>query len=56
MSKPIPGGKTLDIVLIDTIQLCGNVYALGQQPVGPADKAAAKMQWSWIERTLNDSE
>ncbi|XP_060555171.1 tartrate-resistant acid phosphatase type 5-like isoform X2 [Ruditapes philippinarum] len=55
VSETIPGGKTLDIVLIDTIQLCGNVFALGVQPAGPADKKAAEAQWAWIEQTLNKS-
>lgn len=53
--KTITGGRTLDIILIDTIQLCGNVYAMGQQPVGPADVRAAENQWTWIEKNLNES-
>ncbi|XP_045156966.2 tartrate-resistant acid phosphatase type 5-like [Mercenaria mercenaria] len=56
VTQPIPGGRTLDILLIDTIQLCGNVYALDQPPVGPADLKAAEDQWKWIERSLNESQ
>lgn len=51
-STSISSGPTLDLLLIDTIQLCGNVYTVDMQPAGPADPAKAEAQWSWLEDQL----
>ena len=53
----IPGGKTLDIIMLDTIQLCGNTksdFAEGQ-PQGPTDFLMADSQWTWLEQQLATS-
>ena len=53
----IPGGKTLDIVMLDTIQLCGNTksdFAEGQ-PQGPTNLLMANSQWAWLEQQLATS-
>lgn len=54
---PIPGGATVDIVMIDTVLLCGNTRHdfIGDQPKGPKDIKAAEDQWSWIEKQLETS-
>ena len=51
----LPSGPSLDLLLIDTVQLCGNVYTIEQQPAGPADVAKAEEQWAWIEAELKQS-
>ncbi|XP_052778259.1 tartrate-resistant acid phosphatase type 5-like [Mya arenaria] len=54
-TAPIAGGRTVEVVMIDTILLCGNVYTLRGQPVGPDDKAAAEAHFRWIEEALSQS-
>ncbi|KAL4237005.1 Tartrate-resistant acid phosphatase type 5 [Mactra antiquata] len=53
----IPGGKTVDIVMIDTILLCGNTKHdfLGDQPKRPDNIKASEDQWTWIELQLQIS-
>ena len=50
----IPGGAALDIVMLDTVLLCGNTKYDSEhdQPVGPEDLAVADSQWQWIEQQL----
>jgi tartrate-resistant acid phosphatase type 5 len=53
-------GATVEIVMIDTIQLCGNSDDdfLHKQPKMPNDPKARKIaddQWAWIEKTLSAS-
>ena len=57
MRFPIPGGATVDIVMIDTILLCGNTRHdfVGDQPKGPKDLKVADDQWAWIETQLKSS-
>ncbi|KAH3695861.1 hypothetical protein DPMN_083319 [Dreissena polymorpha] len=50
-----PGGRSVDVILIDTIVLCGNVYDSHVPPVGPADSGAAAAQWAWLEESLKQS-
>lgn len=54
---PIPGGKTVDIIMIDTILLCGNTKHdwEGDQPHGPTNLKMAEDQWTWIELQLQAS-
>ena len=52
-----PGDTTLDIIMLDTILLCGNTKYDSEhdQPVGPEDQTPAESQWQWIEQQLADS-
>ena len=54
----IPGGGSIDILMLDTITLCGNTksdfdYA---QPLGPASVKDAEDQWAWLDQQLALSE
>lgn len=53
----IPGGKSLDIVMLDTVLLCGNTKYDSEhdQPIGPEDVFLAESQWAWIEQQLESS-
>ena len=47
---------TVDIVMIDTIQLCGRLPDTGRvTPQGPDDEDEAQKTWSWIEGKLRSS-
>lgn len=61
-------GTTVDFIMIDTIILCGNtrdvqnggfidmIFAdVEADPIHPKDPEAAKIQWEWIEKELNNS-
>jgi len=50
-------GHTVGLVMIDTVQLCGNSDhdVLGLQPKGPLDVSSAEKQWDFIEKSLNAS-
>lgn len=54
---PVPGGKTVDIVMIDTVLLCGNTKHdwVGDQPHGPTNMKMSEDQWTWIELQLQSS-
>ena len=48
---------TVDIIMIDTVVLCGNSdhdYKL-LQPNGPKNLKDAEAQWLWIEKQLKES-
>lgn len=51
------GDVRVDIVMIDTVVLCGNSDDRESgAPLGPArDDVAAEKQWRWIEKTLASS-
>ncbi|XP_064604174.1 tartrate-resistant acid phosphatase type 5-like [Liolophura sinensis] len=54
----IPGTSlTVDIVMIDTVILCGNTDSdFSQKPLrGPSDVDDAEKQWDWIGKTLQAS-
>jgi len=57
LSYKIPPNQTMDIVMIDTIVLCGNTGydKFHQQPQGPENPAAADKQLSWIQKTMKSS-
>lgn len=57
ITKSVPGGKTLDILMLDTVILCGQVYLLNGQPVVGyvTDKNSAEREWKWLEDNLKDS-
>ncbi|KAH3695879.1 tartrate-resistant acid phosphatase type 5-like [Dreissena polymorpha] len=57
LSFPIPGGKKVDIIMIDTVLLCGNTgYDVeGDQPHGPTNIKASDDQWTWIDLQLQSS-
>ncbi|KAH3695862.1 hypothetical protein DPMN_083320 [Dreissena polymorpha] len=57
LSFPIPGGKKVDIIMIDTVLLCGNTgYDVeGDQPHGPTDIKASDDQWTWLDLQLQSS-
>ncbi|XP_060066880.1 tartrate-resistant acid phosphatase type 5-like [Ylistrum balloti] len=57
LSLTVPGGANLDIIMIDTILLCGNtgMDQDGAQPKGPTDFKAADDQWTWISSMLQSS-
>ncbi|XP_078371357.1 tartrate-resistant acid phosphatase type 5-like [Oculina patagonica] len=57
-SWKIPGSdKDLQLVLIDTVLLCGNSGddELHAQPEGPESIEDAEDQWDWLESTLRSS-
>jgi len=47
----------MDLVLIDTIQLCGNIISDGhtEGPMGAENLNDAEQQWQWIEEALKAS-
>ncbi|CAJ0592706.1 unnamed protein product [Cylicocyclus nassatus] len=59
------GNTTVDVLMIDTIQLCGNtanvknarIWDILRQhpPLGPENKTLADQQWAWIDRTMQAS-
>ncbi|CAG2193605.1 ACP5 [Mytilus edulis] len=58
LNFPIPGSQmTVDIIMIDTILLCGNSDHdfLGKQPKGPANQKVADDQLTWIEKQIQTS-
>ncbi|XP_069129879.1 tartrate-resistant acid phosphatase type 5-like [Argopecten irradians] len=54
MSLAVPDGATMDIIMIDTVLLCGNTGhdQYEAQPEGPSDVKMAASQWEWIENML----
>ncbi|XP_045157761.2 tartrate-resistant acid phosphatase type 5-like [Mercenaria mercenaria] len=57
-TRTLPGGKVLDILMLDTIVLCGNTYGRpdgGQGVKGPKSVYRAEKEWTWIEQNLKDS-
>lgn len=58
LSMPIPGSaSTVDIIMIDTVTLCGNTKsdASSEPPSGPDDVQLAEDQWAWLESKLQAS-
>ncbi|KAK6179462.1 hypothetical protein SNE40_011817 [Patella caerulea] len=58
LSFTVPGtSDTVDIVMIDTVSLCGNVLDdfHGYQPKAPENLKVAEDQWTWIEEKLAKS-
>lgn len=54
----VPGTNlTMDVVMIDTVQLCGNSDhdIKGKLPTGPKDSKVALDQWQWIEQQISSS-
>ncbi|XP_060589225.1 tartrate-resistant acid phosphatase type 5-like [Ruditapes philippinarum] len=53
----LPGGKVLDLLLLDTTILCGNTIETpyGNRVLGPDNVNAANLQWSWIKHSLKKS-
>ena len=52
----IPGtNKTMKLIMIDTVQLCGNSGVDGTQPQGPEDPESSEEQWRWLEKELATS-
>jgi tartrate-resistant acid phosphatase type 5 len=54
----IPGGKIVDIIMLDTILLCGNTAHdfVGDQPHGPDNMKMSEDQWTWLELQLMASQ
>jgi len=52
-----PDGAIVDIIMIDTVQLCGNsdTDMLGLKPTGPVSQQKAEDQWQFIEDSLKNS-
>uniref|UniRef100_A0A8R1HRR5 Tartrate-resistant acid phosphatase type 5 n=1 Tax=Caenorhabditis japonica TaxID=281687 RepID=A0A8R1HRR5_CAEJA len=60
-------GTHIDFVMIDTIELCGNTKDIqnagfvdmlrneSHDPKGPVNLTAAEEQWTWLERSLEES-
>jgi len=47
---------TVDIIMIDTVELCGRLPPSGiVQPLAPDNVTAAEEQWSWINQVLKNS-
>jgi len=47
---------SVDIIMIDTVQLCGRLPSNGLvTPIGPDDKIEAEKTWKWIENKLHSS-
>ena len=47
----------MDIIILDTILLCGNTksdFVYGQPP-GPSSVSVAEEQWEWLEKQLSTS-
>ena len=57
VNYPVPGGKSIDIIMVDTILLCGNTESdfTFEQPSGPVNKKGAEEQWAWLEKQLASS-
>ena len=60
LSFPIPGGKKVDVIMLDTILLCGNTGhdEAHDQPTKPTDLRGvrrAEDQWAWLEQQLKTS-
>lgn len=57
VSYKVPGGKSLDIFMLDTVLLCGNTRSDFDYmpPEGPSDPAGAEEQWAWLEQQLASS-
>lgn len=56
LSFPVPGDKKLDIVMLDTVKLCGNTYDdAADQPSGPENVEEAESQSVWLEKQLANS-
>uniref|UniRef100_A0A915KKX6 Calcineurin-like phosphoesterase domain-containing protein n=1 Tax=Romanomermis culicivorax TaxID=13658 RepID=A0A915KKX6_ROMCU len=63
----LTNGVDIDIVVIDTVVLCGNsldgefytnlqyLFSSSEKPSGPRNKTAAHDQWRWIEQQLKES-
>ncbi|XP_077974767.1 tartrate-resistant acid phosphatase type 5-like [Styela clava] len=46
---------SIDILMIDTVQLCGRILPGETQPIEPDDEEKAEQQWKWIEKNLKKS-
>lgn len=56
LSFTVPGGKTLEILMIDTVMLCGNSDDFEDQiPLGPVSLEKADVHWQWIRDNLEAS-
>lgn len=57
LSYKIPDGDSIDIIMLDTVLLCGNTLSDFEhdQPKGPADFMVAQDQWTWLEQQLASS-
>ena len=56
LTGQLPGNndKTLDIVMIDTVQLCGKLSPDGRlKPQGPKNTTEADEVWKWLENKLS---
>ncbi|XP_052774583.1 tartrate-resistant acid phosphatase type 5-like [Mya arenaria] len=53
----IPGGDGVDIIMIDTVLLCGNTDhdIVGDQPHGPENVKVAEDHWAWLDTQLKSS-
>jgi len=59
LSGQLPGnnGLTIEIVMIDTVQLCGKLSLDGRlKPQGPENVTEAEEIWKWIENKLSTSD
>ena len=57
MAFTIPGSDmTLEIIMIDTIILCGNTDdEIDLAPSGPVSLTAAKQHWAWLAKQIEQS-
>lgn len=57
LSYNIPGGGVVQILMIDTVLLCGNTGddSLHDQPHGPVDLDKADDQLAWITQSMKNS-
>lgn len=57
LSYNIPGGGVVQILMIDTVLLCGNTGDdfLHDQPHGPVDLDKADDQLAWITQSMKNS-
>lgn len=57
LSYNIPGGGMVQILMIDTVLLCGNTGddSLHDQPHGPVDLDKADDQLAWITQSMKNS-